>query len=78
MPLMAERSTMRAPSQTALPSNAVTSAANRKNKIVLACKADTCDDVSRAGTARNEGGPPVDHGVRNSSDRVIALLTRAQ
>jgi hypothetical protein len=69
---------MRAPSQTALPSNAVTSAANRKNKIVLACKADTCDDVSRAGTARNEGGPPVDHGVRNSSDRVIALLTRAQ
>src|SRR4029077_5900563 len=61
-----------------LPGNAVTSAANRKKKIVLARKTDTGDDISRSDPACNEGWPPVDHGVRNSSDSVIALLSRAE
>lgn len=61
-----------------LPGNAVSSAANRKEEIVLARKFDTSDDVSRSGAACNKGWPPVDHGVRNGSGSVVSRLPKAK
>jgi hypothetical protein len=56
----------------------VSSAANRKEEIVLARKFDTSDDVSRSGAACNKGWPPVDHGVRNGSGSVVSRLAKAK
>lgn len=58
--------------------DAVTSAANREKKIVLACKTDASDDVSGTRAARNQGWPAVDHTVWDSPDGVIGLLAWAQ
>jgi hypothetical protein len=56
----------------------VTPASNRNQNIVLARETHACDDIGGAGTPRNDGWPPVDHGIRNRSGSVIALLTRTE
>jgi hypothetical protein len=52
--------------------------ANGNENVVLAGETDARDDIGSADTARNDGWSPVDHGVRNGSDSVIALLTRTE
>lgn len=50
----------------------MSSAANGDEYIVLAGDADAGDDVGGTGTARDDGGTSINHGIGNSASFVIS------
>ena len=46
--------------------------------IMFAGKTNARDDIGSTRTASDNGWPPVNHGVRNSSGGVITLLARTE
>ena len=59
-----------------LSRNAVTSAADSNNNVVLPGETYACDYIGSTSTARNDHRSPIDHGVGNGAGRVIALFAR--
>ena len=65
MPFMAERSIMRPSIADGLSGNTVAAAADGNQNVMLASETHTRDHVGGTGTARNDSGPTVNHGVRS-------------
>src|SRR4029450_5374013 len=58
----------------AVPGDAVRAAANGDRHALLARVTDGRDDVGGPRAARDERGPPVDHGVEDRAGLLVALV----
>jgi len=56
----------------------VTAAADRDQKIVLPGETHAGYDIGDASTPCNNSRPPINHGVRNGADSVVAVLAGAK
>jgi hypothetical protein len=61
-----------------LTGDAVTAAAYRDENIVFASDADTREHVSGTSAASDDGGPPINHGIRHCSGLVVTRLARTE
>ena len=56
----------------------MTAAAGRDQKIVLSGETHAGYDIGGASTPCNNSRPPINHGVRNGADSVVAVLAGAK
>jgi hypothetical protein len=77
MPFMPERSSIRPPSQTAVPAT-LCPPAHREQQVVRAGKFNAPDHVRGTRAADEQGGAPVDHPVEDPAGHVVATVSRAK